>query len=39
MTKFSTIVAIYLGDWLPFRVSEELLLLAIELDATLVELL
>ena len=35
MTKFSTIEAIHLRDWLPSRASEELLL-AIKLDATLV---
>ena len=35
MTKFSTIVAIHLGDWLPSSASEELLFLAIKLDAIL----
>ena len=39
MTKFSTIIAIHLGDWLPSIASEELLFLAIKLDTILVELL
>jgi hypothetical protein len=39
MAKFSTIEAIHFGDWLPFATCEEFLLLAIKLDATLVELL
>ena len=39
MTKFSTIIAIHLGDELPSIASEEFLLLAIKLDTILVELL
>jgi hypothetical protein len=39
VAKFITIVAIHLGYRLSFATCEKLLLLAIELDATLVELL
>jgi hypothetical protein len=38
MTKVSTIVVIHFGHGLPLATSEELLLLAIKLDATLVKL-
>jgi hypothetical protein len=39
VAKFTTIEAIHLGYWLPFATCEEFLLFAIELDATIVELL